>query len=62
MKLIEGEQLPAPSATGQISRAKKSGLMDVLILIGFSLAMSVQALPGQPVVGSLRHLRVVWRA
>ena len=34
MKLIEGEQLPAPSANAQNQYGEEVGLMDVLILIG----------------------------
>lgn len=34
MKLIEGEQLPAPSATAQNQQGAEVGLIDVLILIG----------------------------
>ena len=34
MKLIEGEQLPAPSATAHNQQEAEAGLIDVLILIG----------------------------
>ena len=34
MKLIEGEQLPAPNANAQNQQGSEVGLLDVLILIG----------------------------